>query len=404
MSTGIAVRGRMGGFDGEFRTNARRSGLARMNLNSLLYYVSFLLFLLGNCISATTIADTMAFKLGCQIIAIVFLLVKLVLSRFGSKQLVLFLPISVLFAYSGYVSSDFALLWSWLFIVAGVGIDIKRLARVALVVFTGTLILAVALSLSGMIANNVMTRLGTGELRYSLGFRHPNGLGRQIFEIIVALLIIRYPRFKFTDYLGCVIAFVAIWRLTDSRTFMLCVAFSFAMCAMAATGFIGKHEKGFLRFALILFLFEVGVSVATMFVDPDSNAISAFLNTVLSDRPYYNNYYFANYGVRLFGQNLESIVSVARAGYYFEGYIIDNAYCHILLINGFIPAIIMIGLIGLCYVRMIREGSFTALTMAFVIFTFLGLSESSAINFYTAYYLIGLCPVLFGRLMATASE
>lgn len=378
------------------------AGITSMRLTTFLYYCSFALFLFGNCIASTTIEGTADFKLGCQIIAIIFLVGKLCFDRFGARQLLLFLPITAVFAYSGYVSSDFALLWSWLFIVTGSGADIKRLAKVALCVFLVTLVLTVCLSLGGAIENIVMTRTGTGGLRYALGFRHPNGLGRQILEVAIALLIIRYPRFRFTDYLICCLAFLAIWQLTDSRTSMICLLFAVLVCAFVSGGFVRKHEKGVLWFALILFGVEVMLSVATMFINPHGSAVASALNQLLSDRPYYDNYYFTNYGVRLFGQNLESIVSIAGSGYSFDGYVIDNAYCHMLLINGLVPFLVMIGLIGLCYVRMIKEGRFTALAMAFVLFTFLGVTESSAINFYTAYYLIGLCPLFFGRPLSSA--
>ena len=379
------------------------AGISSMKNTIFLYYCSFALFLFGNCMASTTIGGTASFKLGCQIVAIVFLVGKLGFDRFGAKQLLLFLPITAAFAYSGYVSSDFALLWSWLFIVTGSGIDVKRLAKGALCVFLITLILTVGLALSGAIENIVMTRTGTDGLRYALGFRHPNGLGRQILEVTIAVLIIRFPHFRFTDYLICAASFIAIWQLTDSRTSMICLIFAVVVCMSVTSDFIRGHEGGVLWLAFILFGIEVGMSIATMFINPHGGAVAAALNQLLSDRPYYDNYYFTNYGVQLFGQNLESIVSIAGSGYSFDGYVIDNAYCHMLLVNGFVPFLIMIVFIGFCYVRMAQEGRFTALTMAFVLFTFLGITESSAINFYTAYYLIGLCPLFFGRPLQTAS-
>lgn len=378
------------------------AGIFGMKITVFLYYCSFALFLLGNCVASTTIDGAATFKLGLQIVAIVFLVGKLGFDKFGERQLFLFLPITAIFAYSGYMSSDFALLWSWLFIVSGSGIDVKRLAKVALCVYLITLVLAIGLALSGAIENVIMTRGETGGFRYALGFRHPNGLGRQILGVAIAVLIIRYPHFRFTDYLVCAAAFIAIWQLTDSRTSMICLIFGIIVCALVSSGFVRKHERGVLWFTLILFGIEVALSIATMFINPRGSAAASALNRLLSDRPYYDNYYFMNYGIQLFGQNLESIVSIAGSGYSFSGYVIDNAYCHMLLINGAMPFLVMTGLIGLCYVRMVQEGRFTVLTMAFVLFTFLGITESSAINFYTAYYLIGLCPLFFGRPISTA--
>jgi hypothetical protein len=371
-------------------------GMMSMPVSLLLYYISFSLFLVGNCVASTTAPDTSRFKLMCQVMAIVLLLLKLIGSNFGVKQIALFVPITLIFAYSGYISSDFALLWSWLFIVSGNGVSLQGLAKVALTIFSVSFFVTALMAVTGFIPNIVMIRTGTDTLRYALGYRHPNGVGKQIFEILAAVLVLHFPKFKFTDIILCVISFFAIWLLVDSRTSMMCVMLAMLIIALQTSGFIGRHEKGVLDFALMLFVLEVIFSIWSMCIGPASNGLLSALDKHLSNRIYYSNYYFSNYGISLFGQNLETATTLAGAGYYFEGYVIDNAYCHMLLVHGLVPFLTMTLLIGMCYLKMRKERVFTALTFSFVLFTFLGMTENSAMNFYTAYYLIGLCPVFFG--------
>ncbi len=367
-----------------------------MSVMTLAYYCSFTLFLAGNCAAATTATSELipAFKLGCQLIAIAFLLLKLVFDRFGTKQMALFVPISLVFAYSGHVSSDYSLLWGWLFIVTGSGAKLSDLARIALVVFGASLLITVGLALTGVIRNLVLYR---DDISYhALGFTHINSLGLRFYELAIALMLLRYPRYGVFDSLYCIAAFVLIYILTGSRTSMLCVLAIFAMILLVRSGFVFRHEKGLLWAFEVFFVLEVLISLGFLFADPAVGGFIGAIDDLLSGRIYLAHYYFVNYGISLFGNNFDGILSLASGGYYFQGVVIDNAYCHAILVNGLAPYLIMVGLIFQCYRSMRKEGRFTPLAMAMALFSFIGVSEASALNFYTAYALLAITPMYFG--------
>ena len=374
----------------------RLDALGSMSVMLFFYYVSFSLFLIGNCAASTTSTNTLvpAFKLGCQIVAIALLLFKVLFDRFGTKQMALFVPISLVFAYSGYVCSDYSLLWGWLFIVTGSGAKLRDLARIALVVFGLSLVITVWLALSGTIPNPVIYRGDTAY--YTYGFTHINALGLNIYEIVVALMVLRYPKYSIADYLYCAAAFVLILLTTGSRTSMICVLFAFAMIALVKSGFASTHERGLLRVLEVLFVFEILFSLCFLLIDPATGGVFGAIDKLFSSRWYYAHYYFQNYGIGLFGHNLEGIETLSAGGYYVAGFVIDNAYCHAILVNGLFPYLIMIALIFLCYRSMRIEGRFTVFAMAMALFSFVGLSEASALNFYTAYALLALTPTFFG--------
>lgn len=377
--------------------------LGDMNVMLLLYYVSFALFLIGNCAASTTSTNAFVpdFKLGCQIVAIALLLFKVAFDRFGLKQMALFVPISLVFACSGHVSADYSLLWGWLFIVTGSGAKLANLARIALIVFGFSLVITVGFALTGVISNPIIYRGDTPY--YTYGFTHINSLGLNIYEIVIALMVLRFPRYDIGDYLYCIAAFVLIFLTTGSRTSMLCVISAFAMIVLVKSGFDAKHGRGLLRAIELLFVFEVLFSLCFLLVDPSAGGLFGAIDKLLSNRVYYAHYYFQNYGIGLFGINMEGIESLSPAGYYFSGFVIDNAYCHAILVNGLIPYLIMIILIYRCYRSMRKEGDFTVLAMALALFSFVGISEASALNFYTAYALLALTPTFFGASFGAVS-
>lgn len=380
----------------ESKQEAVFSSLANMNAMLLFYYTAFALFLIGNCAASTTSSNTFipSFKLALQIAAIALLLLKVAFDRFGLRQMALFIPISLAFAYSGHICSDYSLLWGWLFIFTGRDVKLVNLARIALLIFLSSFVITVALSVIGVLPNLVIYR---GDTPYhTFGFTHINSLGLVIYEIVIAAMILKYPRYGFGDMFYCIAAFILIFVMTGSRTSMLCVAAAFAMILLVRSGLAAKHERGLLWILELLFIFEILFSLCFLFADPSAGGFFGAIDKLFSNRVYYAHYYFQNYGIKLFGNNFEGFESLAAGGYYIEGFIIDNAYCHAILVNGLIPYLIMIVLIFLSYRKMRIEGHFTAIAMALSLFSFVGLSEASALNFYTAYALVALVPTFFG--------
>lgn len=380
------------------------SVLGNMNVMHMLYYAAFTLFVIGNCAASTTSTSPFlpSLKLGCQIVAIAFLLLKVLFDRFGLKQLALFAPISFAFAYSGYICSDYSLLWGWLFIVTGRDAKLINLARIALFVFASSLVITVALSLVGVIPNLLSYR--GSHTYYAFGFTHINALGLCIYEIVIALMILRYPKYTIGDYAYCILSFFLILVTTGSRTSMLCVAAALLMIVLVKSGFAFKHSRGLLLILKTLFVFEVLFSLCFLFVDPTAGGVFSLIDNVLSNRAYYAHYYFQQAGIGLFGTNFDGFETLTAGGYYIDGIVIDNAYCHAILVNGLIPFLIMVALIYKCYRKFRTEGQFTVIAMAMALFSFVGLTEGSALNFYTAYALLALTPVYFGTSLCVSDE
>lgn len=375
-----------------------------MNVMHMFYYAAFTLFVIGNCAASTTSTNPFlpSLKLGCQIVAIAFLLLKVLFDRFGLKQLVLFAPISIAFAYSGYICSDYSLLWGWLFIVTGRDAKLVYLARIALFVFASSLMITVSLSLVGVIPNLVSFR--GSHTYYAFGFTHINALGLCIYEIVIALMVLRYPNYSVGDYVYCIFSFFLILVATGSRTSMICVAAAFLMIVLVKSGFAFRHSRGLLLILKTLFVFEVLFSLCFLFADPTNGGVFGLIDKLFSNRVYYSHYYFQQAGIGLFGNNFDGFETLAAGGFYIDDIVIDNAYCHAILVNGLIPFLIMIALIYKCYCRFRTEGRFTVLAMAMALFSFVGLSECSALNFYTAYALLALTPVFFGTSFRVSDE
>ncbi len=382
---------------GKSSYSPKTTALLNMDVGVFIYYMSFTFFLIGNCIAATTAENVAGVKLGLQICAIALLFLKILLERIRPKQVAICIVITGIFAYSGVISSNFTLLWGWLFICCGLGIRLKSLAKIALVVFVLSTILTIFLASIGVLASLEFHRSGSTLTRYALGFTHPNSLALRGVEITVALLLIRYQRYTFFDCFYVLVAAVLVWAVTNSRTASLCIVFAFVFALLICSDFVQRHKQGFLCFCLALFLFEIIFSVSWAVLGPEANSIYAGLNDLLSGRIYYAHYYFDHFGVKLFGQNLENVTVYAELGYYFQGLLIDNAYCNVLINNGFVPFMALMLLLLRSYLEMIRQGACSSLLLGLVVLGFLGLSEASAFNFYTAYVLIALCPPFFDR-------
>ena len=379
-----------------------KSAFLNMDLSGFIYYAAFALFLTGNCIAATTAVNVAGVKLGLQLCAIALLCLKILLERIRPKQVALCIVLTGVFAYSGVVSSDYALLWGWLFIYCGQGIRLKSLAKIALVVFGLSTILTIALAGVGVLPSLEFHRSGSTLIRYALGFTHPNSLALRGVEITVALLLIRYERYTFFDCFYALVIAVLVWALTNSRTATLCIIFALVIALLMCTDFVRRHKRGFLIFCFVLFLFEIVFSVSWAVLGPTANSVYAGLNELLSSRIYYAHYYFEHFGIQLFGQNLENVTAYAESGYYFQGALIDNAYCSVLINNGLVPLVALVLLIMRSYLEALRQESCSSLLLGLVVFGFMGLSECSALNFYTAYALIALCAPFFGKPLQSA--
>ena len=197
-------------------------------------------------------------------------------------------------------------------------------------------ILIISLSLIGIIPNNSisMWRNGKLDVRYALGFGHPNSLHLALFILISLYLYIKNKNIKLINYIFLIIINQFIYHYSLSRTgylltFLLIITFM-------VIKYIKVNKRIINIFTKLLLIFLIAFSFISGLMYSPNNDVMNKLNKIFNGRIAFSNYYLKNYDATLFGNR--TILQDNKA-------LFDNGYLFLYLQYGIIGMIFIIGLI-----------------------------------------------------------
>ncbi len=176
---------------------------------------------------------------------------------------------------------------------------------------------------------------GTG---HSMGFNHPNNLGVIILSIVASWLYL-YPNVKFPLLFGVpTIAGLIIWKIAAARTSAI------LLLAIPWLIFLFKSTKKFnfqniLKWEFWIVILAFLLSIYLMYRIGLRGSMNNFESRFNMPYILYNQY-----GINLFGSKLPLVGSREALQYKVQSIILDNAYLRVLLINGILTTLIIIGL------------------------------------------------------------
>lgn len=262
-------------------------------------------------------------------------------------------------------ANDWNFIYYYLMILAGQGIDLKKVIKVFLIIIiTGMLITIISSSL-GIIMNLTNSRTGDPGVRFALGMVYPTDFAARAFYLQLFYVVYRKFHLILPELIACLSFTIAIYFLTDTRLDLV------LMLLTLIISFFYKHVIQFLKLIgsknLSIFgvLSILIVIVLTYLYHPGIFIFDIF-NKILSGRLEYGHMAFVKYNVTMFGQFVQQNGNGGIHHGWFDYFFIDCSFLRVLMMNGFVSFVILIT--SLCYLsNKFMKGKYYCLELALIL-------------------------------------
>lgn len=300
-------------------------------------------------------------------IVFVLAIVVLIDNFFHKKRISIAQIILFAFSYfSMYVNGYNGFIIIMIFAITLCKYDIDDIFKKVYPVLMLGLVIVIFLCMCGISKDCVVARKD-GDLRYALGFWHPNNAATVV--MIVFLLKLYLSKFKLSliDFLMILFATIVVFYITDSRASMIVTMFAIIVSGIYSV--FGKnlykfkkiYENGIFQKILILFPFIFcGISVLLTILYSNRFMFMDRINSLFSGRLYYSSLAFEEYSLSLFGINRVSDVVI----------ILDNNYIYNFYGLGVVNTIIVLSLLSISIFKMIKDKNYSLVFVELLILSF----------------------------------
>lgn len=301
----------------------------RISVGEILYFLFFCMLFFAKGIGLYDGQN--AFKL-ILVLAVVCLLGKLCMDSYEVPEIVITAFIILLSGISYWKSGDKGLLLYGFMMIGLKKVDLKRLFKVALLVwsiaFTG--IWLISLTHMEDTAYRVADKLGMEHIfRWSMGYAHPNVLHISYLILVALIILVVGENMKWKHYIGLILGNLLVFLFSVSYTgVMICFILLFGIGYFQARKKLSIPEKSILGS-----MFPAFVLLST--VSPVMLKGRAFdiLNKILNTRLYLSQHYLKREYISLFGKKIADITS--------PHWTMDNSYVYALIAYGIVPFLII---------------------------------------------------------------
>ena len=381
--------------------------LGTAELPESLFLVALFLFLTSSVAwraawSSTLIPTTPAFHTCFHLLIAGLIVLKLVLEGHRWYEWLAYVAVVSVLCVSARICRDRALMWTALFVIGSRGIDLRRTIKVALVPVVTMLVLTIALSFLGLSEGITGVRLGTGEIRPSLGYRGPNGLGIVCYILCAMLGALFWKKRPRTHLVVTVLLLVLATAIAKCRSATICMLLTTALVQLSALG-----DGSLMRWlrsvvpacCLGLLVLCLGGSLLAMIVLGTPSGPLATVDYLLSFRISLAQAFYDLYPPQLLGRDVFGNPPVALdigPGFY-QPFLVDNGYQHILLRHGIIAHVLLFGSMIVLCVRAVRERHANACLLLMSTGLVYGLLECSPVMITANIYVLALGAVVHGE-------
>ncbi|WP_294416493.1 hypothetical protein [uncultured Senegalimassilia sp.] len=227
------------------------------------------------------------------------------------------------------------------FVASSEGVRLKSVVKV---VFSYVVFAIVVSSISTLFFG------GGGLYRYdiqglkslALGFNSKNTLGGYLLSIVACITYLLEGKRRKTATVLTAVILVLDYGFVNSRTSALIVLLILAYQLAIKKDAVPMRGLGFSKaWFIAVFLAVVVVSVGVCVCYTSQDPLLVATDDLFSNRLSLAHYFFDDYGLTLFGQEVDFR---SLSGYFIETsfYAIDNAYCHFLITYGIIPFLLLV--------------------------------------------------------------
>ncbi len=277
-------------------------------------------------------------------------------------------------------------------------IEVERFIKFDMVVRALLLFFIFILCALGIVEN--YTSVINGTYKQALGFGHPNTLGLHIAVIIVEWIFLYFKKVKFSSIFLLSCAVYILYRVGTSRTAIVLLVGSIIFTIILKSNRVqtvlsGKVGRGIIT-ALPTIICGLCYICATFY--NRANALWLALDSLLTTRIYWANYYLSNVGLSLFGTNIDPVSSrEAKIAGSTQSSVFDMSYVRIGVEYGAIILVIFIICLMLVQNYAIRTKKW-GLLVANTYYIMLGIVENSLYSVAMNPFLVCIVLAILGLL------
>lgn len=292
--------------------------------------------------------------------------------------------LGILFLCSYSIYRDFTLLRFIVLLIASLGLDFDRIVKFDLKIKMIFLLTVMLLSALGMCLITEFVR--GNQIRYTLGFFHPNTAGFYIMIIVMEYIYLHRGDLKWRCFLILIFAGAFIWTVTGSRG-------SVAAIVIVCVGlFLQKirsrhYNLNKLGKSMIQYIFPIVTFLVLLLIWAYDRQLpwALKLNAIFSFRLQYFTYYYKLYPLNMLGNRVS-----------FNKGALDNAYLALLIHYG----VLAYGLYCILYCRKMKElyeKKDFAYFVILVAIAMYGVMETTIIKAAYNVFLVSFTSVLFQK-------
>lgn len=236
------------------------------------------------------------------ILGTAILALKIFNDKFSKKEL-LYLGIIILIGFGSFIIGGKTTLFLTCLCIAGMkSIDVDKTFKGMFIIRLFTFITIVTLSLLGILQNTeiYMWRDGGFDVRYALGFDHPNTLHLSLFILISLYIYCRYNKLNIIDYAILIGFNFFIFSFSNSRTGFIVTLLLIFITMLSRN----KHIKNqILKIPIYIYISLIIITFLTAYLY-GKIPIMYNLDELFNGRIAYSHYYLDTYGLTLLGSNI----------------------------------------------------------------------------------------------------
>ena len=351
----------------------------------------------------STVIDVSFITNAFMIISIVLLLVKILFSKMTINSLAVYLVLVLVGFLTYYYSGRNDFLVVILFVLAASGgIDIDKFIKCSLYTQIIIMISTFFACYCGILPD--WTYQDSGVIRHSCGFTYPSIVSGLFFYICMSILYLK-KKYNWFTVVFMEILNICIYYMTRNMT-----AFAFLAVGLVAYVFVLRRDnkphttlwspifRGFITsLPIVYFLISFLLSLAYK----NGNSYAIILNLFLHNRLRMAAQGITNYGIHLFGTDVQWVGNGGR-GYTYSSYVsynfVDNSYMYIMITYG-IVAIIAVILLYLFALKWSLKSENLRLCYILVCILTYSLIEPRLIEIYFNPFVLSVALLLYERIL-----
>ena len=297
----------------------------QMHISEIFYYLFWVIMIYAK---GTGLYEGMRVYNICLVLALFFLTLKLIITKYYAADLLWMIPVTLLCGWVYLHSRDQSALILAAMVIGLKGVKLPRVFGIGLLMWTGCFVFLSIRALTGGYAGPFLVheKLGLGPiLRWSLGYTHPNVL--QITYVVISAFILYLwnlkpgrKQWKISLLLMAGNLYIFLYSISFTG-FLLMMVLLFFNLYLSNRKHIHRIEHILLQ---CVFPFCVLFSVAGPMILDKDGPVFQFFTHLLNNRYSATRIYIDELGLTLFGMDVP----------YLHGYAVDCSYTEAILSYG----------------------------------------------------------------------